>query len=131
MNTYTVTHTHTMTVNADSEPSALEQADILISTTAPRVTVTQQDTVTRDDFHRAPSDMYGNPRYRIHWASFFNTDEPDAVKTYDNALRRAKQFGGRKSHTKAFGRGIVFQSYNIDGLAADITAYLATLRARG
>lgn len=131
MNTYTVTHTYTMTIEANSEQDAREQADVLISTTVPRVTVTQQDTVRPDHFQRAPSDMYGNPRYRIHWLYFFNSDEPDAVKTYDNALRRAKQFGGRKSHTKAFGGGIVFQSYNIEGLAADITAYLATLRARG
>lgn len=127
-NTYTVTHTYTMTVNAESEASAIEQADILIGTTVPRVTVTQPDAVRPDHFHRAPHDIYGNPRYRIHWLHFFNTHEPDAVKTYDNALRRAKQFGGRKSHTKAFGGGVVFQSYNIDGLAAEITAYLATLR---
>jgi len=127
MNTYTVTHTYTMVIEANNEQDAREQADILIGTTAPRVTVTQHNTIAADDFHRAPSDMYGNPRYVIHWTHFFNEDEPDAVKTYDNALRRAKQFGGRKSHTKAFGGGIVFQSYNTAGEAADITAYLATL----
>jgi len=127
-NTYTVTHTYTMVIEADTEQDAREQADVLIGATAPRVTVTQQDVIRPDHFHRAPSDMYGNPRYVIHWTHFFNEDEPDAVKTYDNALRRAKQFGGRKSHTKTFGGGIVFQPRTIDQLSADLTAYLATLR---
>lgn len=128
MNTYTVTHIYTMSITADCEQSALDQSDILIGTTVPTVTVQQHNTITADDFRRAPSDMYGNPRYVIHWLRFFNDDEPQAVKTYDNALRRAKQWWGRKSHTKAFGGGVVFQCYNISGLAADITAYLATLR---
>lgn len=70
----------------------------------------------------------GNPRYVIHFLHFVGDNEvsrldPDFVsKKYDIALKRAKAhpFYGRKFHTKQYGGGIVFCTYNLSGLIKDI-----------
>lgn len=64
------------------------------------------------DFKRVNSDVYGNPRYVCHFLNFAND--------YDEALRIAKEYGGRKFNNKQYGGGIVFQSYNIDELEEEI-----------
>ena len=61
--------------------------------------------VTVEQMTRITNDSNGNPRYIIWYGSI--TD------TYDEAARIAKPIGGKKFRGKAFGGGIVFQSYNI------------------
>jgi hypothetical protein len=56
-------------------------------------------------FKKIDNDSNGNPRYVFH---FLNLSP-----TYEEALKLAKQFGGRKFHNKQCGGGIVIQSYNI------------------
>lgn len=41
-------------------------------------------------------------------------------KQYAYAVANAKKIGGKKYHTKNYGGGIVFQSYNINQLEKDI-----------
>lgn len=55
---------------------------------------------------RATSDSYGNPRYVCHFLAVAD-DYPTAVKI-------ANSIGGRKHHTKSYGGGLVFTSYNIE-----------------
>lgn len=57
------------------------------------------------EFTRITNDVNGNPRYVVH---FLNIDSD-----YETAVKKANKIGGRKYHTKAYGGGIVFQSYNI------------------
>jgi hypothetical protein len=84
--------------------------------------------VDSDSFTRVKNDINGNPRYVIHFLHFIkdgDTDKskPDFVtKMYDIALARAKKhpFYGRKFHNKQFGGGIVFCTYNLNGLIRDI-----------
>lgn len=77
--------------------------------------------VTKSDFTRVNSDVNGNPRYAIHFLSLVLPSEGGSVQQkYDIALKRARKIGGRKFSTKAYGGGIVFQSYNIESTAQDI-----------
>ncbi len=75
---------------------------------------------------RINNDINGNPRYVCHFLNLNTRAELDAnpwidVSTkYQIAIKRANSIGGRKHHTKAYGGGIVFQSYSIDELANDI-----------
>ena len=55
---------------------------------------------------RAENDTSGNPRYICHFLNIA-TDYKEAVKI-------ANKIGGRKYHTKKYGGGIIFQSYNIE-----------------
>jgi hypothetical protein len=66
----------------------------------------------------------GNPRYVCHFLHLSipaeNTPEFWAIhglKTisvkYALTCKRANKIGGKKYHTKAYGGGIVFQSYNL------------------
>lgn len=57
---------------------------------------------------RINSDTNGNPRYVIHFLALANE--------YSRAVYLANQIGGRKYHTKSYGGGLVFQSYNTDNL---------------
>lgn len=54
---------------------------------------------------RTTSDVYGNPRYIIHYL--------DLATNYEDALKKSRIIGGKKYRGKKFGGGIVFQSYNI------------------
>lgn len=78
------------------------------------------------EFTRINNDGNGNPRYVCHFLNFISdADEFDGIeRRYDRALARSRQFGGRKFHNKQYGGGIVFQSYNIDGLGQRIEAYM-------
>lgn len=84
--------------------------------------------VTQDSFTRVNNDTNGNPRYVIHFLHFVRDNEvsrldPDFVsKEYDIALKRAKAhpFYGRKFNNKQYGGGIVFCTYNLNGLIKDI-----------
>lgn len=56
-------------------------------------------------FTRVNNDVYGNPRYVCHYLNLAND--------YDDAVKIAKKIGGKRFHTKQYGGGIVFQSYDI------------------
>jgi hypothetical protein len=53
-------------------------------------------------------DSNGNPRYVVHFLSIANS--------YPKAVKLANKIGGRKYHTKGYGGGIVFQSFNTKDL---------------
>lgn len=81
---------------------------------------------------RINNDVNGNPRYVCHFLNLVNDndfkdlygatkDENTEFKSrmnkteygYKLAIKRANKIGGRKFHTKSYGGGIVFQSYNL------------------
>lgn len=94
---------------------------------------------TTIEFTRVNNDVNGNPRYVCHFLNLLKDGEFDNLGTvnkdgstmsaddvtrfvygkslisykYEKALKRAKKIGGKKYHTKKYGGGIVFQSYNI------------------
>lgn len=73
------------------------------------------------DFTRINNDVNGNPRYVCHFLSLIkDSDEGSISEKYNLAISRAKTIGGRKYHTKSYGGGIVFQSYNIADLEKSI-----------
>jgi hypothetical protein len=80
------------------------------------------------EWTRIKSDINGNPRYVCHFLNLLTDEElgrtgdgwiPISQK-YAIATKRANQIGGRKYHCKAYGGGIVFQSYSLDELEAAI-----------
>lgn len=75
------------------------------------------------DFTRINNDVYGNPRYVVHFLEFLNNEEKSFLpfsKKYEYALKKAKLIGGRKFDNKQYGGGVVFQSYNTNILEKDI-----------
>jgi len=67
-------------------------------------------------FTRIANSTSGNPRYVCHFINLLTEAEsemPFELK-YNHAIKRANKLGGRKYHTKRYGGGIVFQSYNLD-----------------
>jgi hypothetical protein len=74
-------------------------------------------------FTRITNDVYGNPRYVVHYPEFLNNEENTFIpfsKKYEYALKKAKKLGGKKFDNKQYGGGIVFQSYNIEDLEKKI-----------
>lgn len=79
--------------------------------------------ITLDNLTRINNDVNGNPRYVLHFLGLITDAESRAiysdyatsvriVKHYELALKKSRALGGRKYHTKSYGGGIVFQSYN-------------------
>lgn len=74
------------------------------------------------EFTRIKNDTNGNPRYVCHFLTLNTQEELDASgeawigisEKYAIACKRAKAIGGKKYNCKAYGGGIVFQSYNLD-----------------
>jgi hypothetical protein len=56
--------------------------------------------------YRTQNDFNGNPRYIVHFLS--------VAPKFDLALAKIKKIGGRRHRGKAFGGGLVFQSYHVD-----------------
>lgn len=57
------------------------------------------------DVYGAKDDMYGNPRYVIHYLAL-------GLKDYEST-KRTRSAGLKKYKGKEFGGGFVFQSYNV------------------
>lgn len=88
--------------------------------------------MTSKNFTRINNDVNGNPRYVCHFYTLLTKEESgynDGTKyheptingisaQYAAAVKRANTIGGKKYSGKNYGGGIVFQSYNIDALAA-------------
>ena len=64
------------------------------------------------DFFRVHNDMYGNPRYVIHFLAF--------ASDYDKASLMAKDLGFRKYRGKDFGGGFVIASFNLQSVAEEV-----------
>lgn len=81
-------------------------------------------TVESLPFTRINNDTNGNPRFVVHFLNCL----PETARAlqfsdkYPAAVRAMNAIGGRKYHTRAYGGGIVFQSYSVDELARDIGA---------
>jgi hypothetical protein len=61
-------------------------------------------------------DINGNPRYVCHFFALNTEEEINSTtlsvsEKYQIAVKRANKIGGRKYHTKKYGGGIVFQTY--------------------
>jgi hypothetical protein len=80
-------------------------------------------------FTRIKYDSNGNPRYVCHFLNLLTEEEKEFTDGYRAgyaiAVARSHKIGGRKYHTKAYGGGIVFQSYNIRELEKDILELVA------
>lgn len=78
---------------------------------------------TRIDWTRIKNDVNGNPRYVCHFMDLLKSNEGDGYtidNMYNIAIKRANKLGGRKYHTKNYGGGLVFQSYNLHYLEEEI-----------
>ena len=64
------------------------------------ITLSNNESIT---VTRVNDDIYGNPRYVIHYL--------DIADTYSEALRISRKIGGKVYTAKWYGGGIVFQSY--------------------
>ena len=70
--------------------------------------------ITQNDFTCITNDVNGNPRYVIHYLRI--------ADTYDAAVTRARQLGGKRYHTRSYGGGIVFTTYNLRDLCERLNA---------
>ena len=78
------------------------------------------------DYTSIANNTNGNPRYVLH----FLECEPEQWKDYALTLseryartcKLMNTIGGRKYHTKSYGGGIVFVTYNTDELTRHINA---------
>ena len=93
------------------------------------------DSITPENFTRVKNDVNGNPRYVCH---FLHLDvhgwqsNIDLSARYGLACKLANTLGGRKYHNKAYGGGIVFQSYSLPELCNYINkAIKATTQPEG
>lgn len=80
---------------------------------------------TKIQWTKIKHDTNGNPRYVCHYLNLLNEKEKHTAYEWDGngrrttptryeiAVKRANKIGGRKYHTKGYGGGIVFQSYNL------------------
>ena len=80
--------------------------------------------LTVENLTRVNNDVNGNPRYVFHFLALANDN--DSINTrYSNAVAVAKKLiGGKKYHTKSYGGGIVFQSYNVQNDLDTLNTYI-------
>ena len=78
------------------------------------------------EFTRVNNDVYGNPRYVTHFFSLLKEDE-QTLSNYNLAVKRANKLGGKKYRGSDFGGGIVFQSYDLNGLRKRICLMLESI----
>ena len=73
--------------------------------------------LTTENLTRINNDVNGNPRYVFHFLAL--------ADHYSGAVSVAKKLiGGKKYHTKSYGGGIVFQSYNVQNDLDILNAYI-------
>lgn len=60
---------------------------------------------TSVNYHKVEHDIYGNPRYVIHFLVL--------ADNYREALNIAHEVGGKKYTARWYGGGIVFTTYNL------------------
>ena len=73
--------------------------------------------LTIENLTRVNNDVNGNPRYVFHFLAL--------ADHYGESVAIAKKLiGGKKYHTKSYGGGIVFQSYNVQNDLDILNAYI-------
>lgn len=73
--------------------------------------------LTVENLTRVHNDVNGNPRYVFHFLAL--------ADHYSEAVAVAKKLiGGKKYHTKNYGGGIVFQSYNVQNDLDTLNTYI-------
>ena len=66
-------------------------------------------------------DVYGNPRFIIHFLDLVHEDHPgDHWDKMESARRMANKPGRRKYRGRVFGGGFVFQVYGLDLLIDEL-----------
>lgn len=84
---------------------------------------------TREEYRRTVKgggmyttrDVYGNPRFIIHFLDLVHEDHPgDHCDKMDSARRMANKHGGRRYRGRVFGGGFVFQAYGLDLLINEL-----------
>jgi len=89
------------------------------------------DEMPEIKFTRVNSDINGNPRYVCHYLEFLvNSDYDKGIHTYEKALERARNLGGRKFHNKQYGGGIVFSTYSLRELQKSIYELVTKLESQ-
>lgn len=85
-------------------------------------------TITQESFERINSDLYGNPRYVIHYLECMPEcyNDMDISERYAATCKLMNKIGGRKHHTRSYGGGIAFQSYNLNNTIAYIQNAMLT-----
>lgn len=89
--------------------------------------------ITPEDFTRINNDTNGNLHYVCHFLNLLSDKEQEEIRAnakpfqsvsnmYNEAIFKAKKVGGEKYHTKSYGGGIVFQSYNIQNLCNSLNS---------
>ena len=78
------------------------------------------------EFTRVNNDFCGNPRFVTHFFSFLKEDE-QTISNYNLAVKRANKLGGKNYRGSDFGGGIVFQSYDLNGLRKRICLMLESI----
>lgn len=73
------------------------------------------------EFTRINNDVNGNPRYVVHFLALLTEEESSnydisVSDKYRIACKRANKLDGRKYNNKSYGGGIVFSTYNLNGL---------------
>ena len=85
--------------------------------------------MTREEYRRTVKsggmyttrDVYGNPRFIIHFLDLVHEDHPgDHVDKMESARRMANKHGGRRYRGRVFGGGFVFQVYGLDLLIDEL-----------
>ena len=74
-------------------------------------------------FYRVNNDVYGNPRYVVHFFAFLKENEFPELTVWEKfqiAHKRAKKAGFAKYRGRNFGGGFVCQSYSLQETAKDI-----------
>ena len=74
-------------------------------------------------FYPVKNDVYGNPRYVVHFFAFLKEDEFPGLSVWEKfqvAHKRAKKAGFSKYRGKDFGGGFVCQSYSLNDTAKRI-----------
>ena len=69
--------------------------------------------------HQVTNDIYGNPRYVIHYL--------DIADTYGEALKIIRQIGGKMYTAKWYGGGLVFSTYNLEHKLEELMTYAKKL----
>lgn len=81
--------------------------------------------ITKQNFKRIDNNVNGNPRYVIHFLNLITDKESENLKVeekYSFAANKARKLGGKKYHTRAYGGGIVFCTYNLNDLCKELNA---------
>ena len=77
------------------------------------------------EFTKIRNDIYGNPRYVVHYLecmpkSYRGEKLEDLSKEYQKTVRLMRKLGGRKYHSKKYGGGITFSTYDTKELEKHI-----------